>query len=201
MSVCIVLEDGKTAFSGSEDGTVCKWNAEIGKQVRVMGQTKTPIEYKITEDGELGVRLKTNEDDSTDAVVKEVDGLAKQAGIQAGDVLSTINGTKIGDITEDDLQQHLNTQSRPVALGVLRLKNDAHSTAVTGIVIIDDGRRLKTTSKEGGTAIVYNIETGVKFGPTMALTAARVDRPDSKETVFGSVDSIRTCGAGWLLSP
>ena len=37
VSTCFVFEDGKTAFSGSDDGTVCQWDTETGKLVRVMG--------------------------------------------------------------------------------------------------------------------------------------------------------------------
>ena len=73
--------DSKQTIFGSADGKVEVWSADTGKLQRVMGQTKTLIQSKITEDhGDLGMVLETNDDA---AVVKQVTGTKESEFKQA----------------------------------------------------------------------------------------------------------------------
>ena len=93
------------------------WSSDTPQAAACHGATKISSKHTVTE-GDID-DTETNDDGA--AVVKQVDGLAKESGIQAGDVLSTIGETKVADINDSgDLQQiwrayHTSTGCVPAA--------------------------------------------------------------------------------------
>ena len=116
-------------------------------------KTRTPIKHTINEEG-IGMMLETNDDGA--AVVTQVDGLAKESGIQAGDVLWTINETKVSDINDGDGSNCKPTASTGCELAAFQNDEQHQARLLSRSSTAAAGWR----PGKNGTVIVCDIDTG-----------------------------------------